>query len=147
MSNPFYQGGLPNAYSYVRPPYVSSAIPQSMMSQPVQPQAMPAMQQMPVPQSNIIWVNSIEEIANYPTGKGWQQFFGDKNKEMIYVRDTDLNGVTQPIKKLAYTIVEDPEPTQSPPQQVPDNYVTKEEFNNLASSVKMMTEKLSDLLK
>ena len=111
---------------------------------PVAPSTQPAPQSF-IPQSNIIWVNNEAEIANYPTGRGWQQLFGDKNKSMFYIRETDLNGITQPLRRLSYTF-EDTKSVEV--QAVPsDNSVTRQEFNDLAASVKNMTEKLADLLK
>ena len=81
----------------------------------------PTMQPQPTPQSftpqsNIIWVNNEQEINNYPSGRGWQQLFGDKNKNMFYIRETDLNGVTQPIRRLSYTFEDQ---TQQAPAPVP----------------------------
>ena len=120
------------------------------MSYGVLPQTTPTVQPTPTPQSftpqsNIIWVNNETEINNYPTGRGWQQLFGDKNKPMFYIRETDLNGITQPVKKLSYTF-EDPKAAEVQPTPT-DNSVTREEFNSLAASVNTMTEKLADLLK
>ena len=111
---------------------------------PVAPAAQPTPQSF-IPQSNIIWVNSEAEINNYPTGRGWQQLFGDKNKAMFYIRETDLNGITQPLRRLTYTF-EDPKPAESQTVQT-DTSVTREEFDKLAGSVNSMTEKLADLLK
>ena len=139
----------------------------SMATQPV-PQVPTMQPQSFTPQSNIIWVNSEQEINNYPTGRGWQQLFGDKNKNMFYIRETDLNGVTQPIRRLSYTFEDQtqhapaPVPTQMPqqvsgqpqmqPQQttapeVPAGGVSREVFDKLAQAVSLMTDKLADLLK
>lgn len=62
------------------------------------------------PQSNIIWVDSPEEIQNYPSGRGWQQWFGDKNAMKLYVRETDSNGVMQPVRTV-WMQFEDPAPS------------------------------------
>lgn len=110
----------------------------------------PAIQPTPTPQSftpqsNIIWVNNETEINNYPTGRGWQQLFGDKNKPMFYIRETDLNGITQPVKKLSY-VFEDPKPVETQPVSAEES-VTRKEFNDLAAAVNTMTDKLADLLK
>lgn len=98
-----------------------------------------------IPQSNIIWLDSEDEISKYPIGRGWQQLFGDKQKPLFYIRETDLNGIMQPLKRLRYTI-EDSTSTESQSTQV-TNSVTREEFDSLAKSVNNMTEKLADLLK
>lgn len=132
-------------------------------AQPV-PQV-PTMQPQPTPQSftpqsNIIWVNSEQEINNYPTGRGWQQLFGDKNKNMFYIRETDLNGVTQPIRRLSYSFEDQTQqvpqqvsgqpqmqPQQTPAPEVSAGGVSREEFDKLAQAVSLMTDKLADLLK
>lgn len=131
----------------------------------------PSMQPSPqsfTPQSNIIWVNNEDEIRSYPTGRGWQQLFGDKNKNMFYIRETDMNGVMQPIRRLSYTFEDQvmpqmnqqtgqvPQQTQPTPQAQPpqpaqpmpqENGVSRDEFDKLTQAVNMMTEKLADLLK
>lgn len=163
--------GTGNGVGYTTPTTPTAPSYGSMATQAT-PQ-IPTMQPQPTPQSftpqsNIIWVNSEQEINNYPTGRGWQQLFGDKNKNMFYIRETDLNGVTQPIRRLAY-IFEDqtqqapaPVPAQMPqqvsgqlqmqPQQTPApevsaGGVSREEFDKLAQAVSLMTDKLADLLK
>lgn len=50
------------------------------------------------PQSNMIWIDDPAEIVNWPSGRGWQQWFGDKTSMKVYVRDTDANGVIQPLR-------------------------------------------------
>lgn len=142
MPSPFYMNptGVPNLsnpwMSTTRQPYMSP-----VSQTPVNVNLFPA--QQVVPQSNIIWVEREEDITNYPSGKGWQQLFGDKNKNMFYIRETDLNGITQPIKRLSYTVEE----SSQPQQPIPDGVVTKDEFNELSSAVKDIADKLSELLK
>lgn len=152
-----YTTAAPSSYG----PLSTQATPQIPT---MQPQPTP---QSFTPQSNIIWVNNEQEINNYPSGRGWQQLFGDKNKNMFYIRETDLNGVTQPIRRLSYTF-EDQVPQQqiqpqaqaqqqdlqtTPQQSVQENLqtvpnaVSREEFDQLAKAVNLMTDKLSDLLK
>lgn len=112
------------------------------------------MQTMLPNQTNIIWVDNENEIAAYPSGRGWQQWFGDKNEQILYVRDTDVNGNPQPIVKIHYEVLEsqetaqevsqaDPEPVKMPAYDGP----SREEFDKLSSSVALMLDKLGDLLK
>ena len=127
-----------------------------------------------IPQSNIIWIDDYSQIAQFPTGYGWQQWFGLKNDQVMFVRETDMNGVMQPIRRVRYELdnmpeqnVQNPVPVQTQMQaqtqaqtqgngavqaavnQEPAQVsgVTRAEFDNLAKSVQTMTEKLSDLLK
>ena len=107
-----------------------------------------------IPQSNIIWVESKDEIASYPTGRGWQQWFGDKNKPYLYVREMDMNGVIQPLKTVRFQIEDEPVQQESPASEAPTeeskpqiDAPTREEFNKLSDAVNMLVDKLGDLLK
>lgn len=181
MSNPFY-----GAANYgTRAPYISTppigtrgigmntGFNQPFVSPPINPQpimqpSVPQNLQSMIPQSNIIWIDDPNQIASFPTGMGWQQWFGLKNEQIMYIRETDMNGVTQPIRRVRYELdmINDQsrENTQSAavPAPVPDQAqvtqsapvqgsvtdgVTREEFNKLADAVNLMTDKLSDLLK
>lgn len=152
MANPFY-GGMNYG---VRNPYLSTP-PIGMRNlgvnpQPIMQPSMPTMQQnlqSMIPQSNIIWIDDFSQISSFPTGNGWQQWFGLKNEQVLFVRETDMNGVTQPIRKVRYEI--ETENTQAAPVQQPSESqpagVGREEFDKLTESVNLLTEKLADLLK
>ena len=179
MSNPFY-----GAANYgTRAPYISAppigtrgigmntGFNQSFVSPPINPQpimqpSVPQNLQSMIPQSNIIWIDDPNQIASFPTGMGWQQWFGLKNEQVMYIRETDMNVVTQPIRRVRYELDmaneqprENTQPTAAP---VPDqaqvtqsapiqgsvtDSVTRAEFDKLADAVNLMTDKLSDLLK
>lgn len=120
-------------------------------TQPIQPTF--NQQQTIIPnQTNIIWVDNESQIASYPTGRGWQQWFGDKNDQILYIRDTDSNGITQPVVKVRYEVIE-----QAPVQNNTDTVASaqnsanvgpsREEFDKLSASVNMLIDKLGDLLK
>lgn len=116
----------------------------------------PTMQNTMIPhQSNIIWIDNENEIPNYPTGRGWQQWFGNKNEQILYIRDTDTNGVIQPIVRVKYEVIED-QPVTQPSEQVavtdPNHYVDRNEFDaldkkldGLGSSVNSLTKTLTDM--
>ena len=168
MSNPFY-----GAANYgTRVPYISAppigargigmnaGFNQPVVSPPINPQ--PIMQpsvsqnlQSMIPQSNIIWIDDPNQIASFPTGMGWQQWFGLKNEQVMYVRETDMNGVTQPIRRVRYELdmpVEQNQESVTPVQtatstEAVHDHVSREEFDKLADAVNLMTDKLSDLLK
>ena len=178
MSNPFY-----GAANYgARAPYISTppigsrgigmnnGFNQPFVSPPINPQpimqpSVPQNLQSMIPQSNIIWIDDPNQIASFPTGMGWQQWFGLKNEQVMYIRETDMNGVTQPIRRVRYELDMAPEQNQnaatqtqetSVPSPVPapaqtsapvQDSVSREEFNKLADAVNLMTDKLSDLLK
>ena len=176
MSNPFY-----GAANYgTRAPYISTppigsrgigmnnSFNQPFVSPPINPQpimqpSVPQNLQSMIPQSNIIWIDDPNQIASFPTGMGWQQWFGLKNEQVMYIRETDMNGVTQPIRRVRYELDMAPEqnqstaPIQSQESAAPvqtgvsteavRDHVSREEFNKLADAVNLMTDKLSDLLK
>lgn len=174
MSNPFY-----GAANYgTRAPYISATpigtrgigmntgFNQMPVSPPINPQpimqpSVPQNLQSMIPQSNIIWIDDPNQIASFPTGMGWQQWFGLKNEQIMYIRETDMNGVTQPIRRVRYELdmaveqnqntIPQTQETSAPatvPAPVPDqDSISREEFNKLADTVNLMTDKLSDLLK
>lgn len=171
MANPFYGGANIGMRGPVVPPIGSQSIGMNMGGSffpPAQPIMQPPMNTMQqnlqnvqsmIPQSNIIWIDDVNQIAGFPTGRGWQQWFGLKNEQVMYVRETDMNGVTQPIRKVRYEpdVMESEPNRQAQPQQQtqesapappppPANAVTREEFQELAGSVKTLTEKLTELL-
>ncbi len=140
---------------YPTTPYT---MPTPLYAPPQQQANFNPMQTMIPNQTNIIWVENESEIANYPSGRGWQQWFGDKNDSILYVRDTDNNGNPQPIVKIRYEVIDSGNetvqpvqeakfvPTEEPKAPVYDG-PSREEFDKLSASVNVMLEKLGDLLK
>lgn len=103
-------------------------------------------------QTNILWVDNENEIQNYPSGRGWQQWFGNKNEQILYVRETDANGNIQPIVKLRYEVIEEAryeavQETKVEPTTSAYEGPSRKEFDDLAASVNMLVDKLGDLLK
>lgn len=111
------------------------------------------------PQSNLIWIDSPDEIPNYPSGRGWQQWFGDKNAMKLYVRETDSNGVMQPVRTV-WMQFDDPSPsvpqdnmavTQGQDAGQPSTMApastgpSREEFNALVDLAKTTSANVSDL--
>ena len=92
------------------------------------------------PQCNLYWVNSQEDVLNHPTSPNEQLYFGDRNEPVIYVRETDSNGVIKnPLHVLKYSM----EDVAFGPEA---NFVTKEEHQKLYDLVSQMNEKLEKLL-
>ena len=151
--------GNPNTFQPYQPGYTVGQIQpsQSYSSMPVmnpQMQQTPRFNPVTMPQSNIIWISSKDDIQAYPTGRGWQQLFGVMNDDanLFYLRETDLNGVIQPIKTIRYEIVDETESSKevsaSSPAPVPTEQpaVSREEFDSLTNAVNTLTTKLADLL-
>ena len=146
---PYYPYPTPTGYSPYQA-YPSTYIPPQTSAQtPIQQNL-----QTMIPQSNIIWVDNAEQINSYPTGRGWQQWFGLKDAQVLYVRETDMNGIQQPLQRVVYQLDPDTDPAlaqaqtndrQAAPQAT--DAVSREEFNKLTEAVNLMTDKLADLLK
>lgn len=127
------------------------------MSAQVDPMAVqqPVMQNTMIPhQSNIIWIDNENEILNYPTGRGWQQWFGNKNEQILYIRDTDTNGIIQPIVRVKYEVIEDQPAVQPSVQQTEaaapvntNQYVNRNEFDNLNKKLEDMYGSVNSLTK
>lgn len=193
MGNPFYGGignlgmrpmGQPTTVPQVNVPnftpqpvsraYSSYVVPQQTTA-PVVSSVMPGSSTMNAiqsitPQSNMIWIDSPDEITNYPSGRGWQQWFGNKNEPIVYIRETDSNGVIQPIvtvwldfKGPGTTEQQNANNQVTAAEPVPDTKVasapvsasasasgtppTREEFNTLAAATKQTNSDVASLVK
>jgi len=104
---------------------VGAAAP-SPMNLAMNPQAQATNQQ---PQSNVIYVDGMQEVLDHPAGPNEHLFFPEKNSYTIWVRDTDAKGeIKNPLKKLNYTVEE----VAFGPEA---NFVTKQEFQKLFDAV------------
>ena len=137
---------------YLQRPTVPTAVPPPVYPPIIQNFGVPQQNsvQTAIPnQTNILWVDDESEIAAYPSGRGWQQWFGNKNDQILYVRETDTNGNPQPVVKLKYEVVEEaPKQETASKTEVPKyDGPSREEFDKLTESVNMLVDKLGDLLK
>lgn len=144
---------LPVVNPYIQRP-LTPTVPTAIPNYPPIIQNFSIPQQTPVQnmvpnQTNILWVDNENEIQNYPSGRGWQQWFGNKNEQILYVRETDENGNVQPIVKLKYEVIEETKPEAQQETKTEPVYEgpSRKEFDDLASSVNMLVDKLGDLLK
>lgn len=96
-----------------------------------------------VGQCNVIYVDSMQEVLDYPRSPKEHLFFPEKNNEVIWVRDTDANGeIKNPLTKLEYKSSEVPFGPEA-------NFVTKQEYQqlyDLVSNVYGTINKLMDEL-
>lgn len=155
--------GMNNAYTQFNGQLTPGYQPRPMNSGSYMNPAMQAVQTM-IPQSNIIWIDSVDEISAYPTGKGWQQWFGDKHNPYLYVRVTDANGIIQPISRVRFKIEDNQTSVVQEANVTPENEPeatpavsdapTRDEFeqlskavNTISDSVNTLVDKLGELLK
>lgn len=77
------------------------------------------------PQSNVIYVDGMQNVLEHPAGPNEHFYFPEKETNVIWVRDTDSKGqIKNPLKKLTYTV----DDIAFGPEA---NFVTKQEFQKL----------------
>lgn len=98
------------------------------------------------PQSNVIYVEGMQEVLNHPAGPNEHLYFPEKkfNSQtgtgVIWLRETDAKGeIKNPLKRLTYTMDE----VAFGPEA---NFVTKQEFQKLFDVVSSMNGSVSKLM-
>lgn len=88
---------------------------------------------------NMYWVDNMQAVLDQPTSPNEQLYFAEKNRPIIWVRETDGNGnVKNPLTRLTFT-------TEQVPFGPEANFVTKEEHQKLYDEVRSMHEMLSSI--
>lgn len=131
--NPFAQISTP---SYTAPSRTISGISQTP------PQEVPnTSPQHPQVQSNAIWIESMDEVLNYPTAPSTQMYFFDRNNPIIWMRETDNNGnIKNPIHRMTFSAEEVPFGPEA-------HFVTKEEHQKLFDAVNELNSKIDAFMK
>ena len=83
-------------------------------------------------QANVVYmvlVNSEDEAKNYMLSPGNSMFFMDSNNSVFYTKSVDFSGISTFKKYEFHEVVEEAA------QRVPDNYVTREEFEEWKKSM------------
>lgn len=92
------------------------------------------------PQSNVIYVDGMQNVLEHPAGPNEHLYFPEKNDNVIWVRDTDAKGeIKNPLKKLTYTMEE----VAFGPEA---NFVTKQEFQKLFDLVRSTNGTVNKLM-
>lgn len=121
--NPYYPPPMPdNLAQYRQNP---------MMPQPM---AQPAAQ----PQGGVQWVGSEMEARNYLIAPNSAVALWDSSAPRVYLKQADASGKPT---LTAYDLVERSEAAPNAPQSPNVSYVTREEFNELAATVREMKAK------
>lgn len=93
------------------------------------------------PQSNVIYVDGMQDVLEHPAGPNEHLFFVEKNTQTIWVRDTDSKGqIKNPLRKLSYSMEEVPFGPEA-------NFVTKQEFQKLFEIVQSTNGAINKLMK
>lgn len=83
----------------------------------------------------ILSVNSFEEAKNYPVMFNNSELLMDNNKDVFYVKSVDSLGKVS-VNSYKFEKIENEKPLS------PDNYVTVDQFNNLASKLDTIIKEL-----
>ena len=133
-SNPLLGGptmgvtGVPTGVKTVSP-MPSGIGPQTMNS------VMPPQQQC-----NVIYVDDMAAMLNHPTTPNEHFYFPERNKNIIWVRETDANGqIKNPVTRLTFTV-------DSVPFGPEAKFVTKEEHQQLYDLVSSMNTTINKLM-
>ena len=78
---------------------------------------------------NMVLVKSEDEARNYYLNPGNSMFFMDSNNSVFYTKSVDFSGIPTFKKYTFHEVVDTTTPV------VPDNYVTREEFEELKKTL------------
>ncbi len=122
------------AYPYFNP-YYSQPMPDNLMQmrqqQMMQPMAQPV-QQNPIAQGGVQWVNGEQEARGYLIAPNSAVALWDSTAPTVYLKQSDASG--KPTLKI-YDLVERAETPRTAPQEKGVEFVTRKEFDALASLV------------
>lgn len=133
--NPYFQ--QPNYYG-------NGAVP-DMLNQ----QKMPYQQiQTPTPMqptNDMLWVLGEVEAQSYPVAPNNTVILWDKNRPTIYIKSANAQGVPS-IRILDFVerSINAPKTPTDESFNIPDNFVTKDEFNALKGKLEELTQKFNE---
>lgn len=81
---------------------------------------------------NMYWADNMQAVLDQPTSPNEQLYFAEKNRPVIWVRETDGNGnIKNPLTRLTFTAEQVPFGPEA-------NFVTKDEHQKLYDEVRSM---------
>lgn len=100
-----------------------------------------AVMQPQEPQTNMIWVKSMDDVLNHVRTPNETLYFEDPEEQIIYIRETDGNGeIKNPLHGFHYdNIVEFPFGQEA-------KFVTKAEFQDLCQAFNNMNGKFDQVM-
>lgn len=96
------------------------------------------LRQQPQMQSGVQWVSCEQEARAYLVAPNCAVALWDSSAPRVYLKQADASG--KPMFK-GYDLVERPESAPMAPQNAAGNFVTREEFDKLAASVRALSGK------
>ena len=133
--NPYYQ--QPNYYG-------NGAVPDMLNQQKIQYQQMPTPTPMQ-PTNDMLWVLGEVEAQSYPVAPNNTVILWDKNRPTIYIKSANAQGVPS-IRILDFVerSINTPKTPTDESFNIPDNFVTKDEFNALKGKLEDLTQKFNE---
>ena len=149
----FYQGGyypqyqngaVPDMLNQYKGQYQQMPIQQPMMQQPVQ--QMPTMAQ-PIPTNDLLFVLNETEATAYPVAPNNSVTLWDKNKDTVYIKSVNMQGVPS-MRILDYverTADNAPKTPEKHECQCGKGFVRKVDFDALQSKINAIRSELDEL--
>lgn len=133
--NPYYQ--QPNYYG-------NGAVPDMLGQQKMQYQQMQTPTPMQ-PTNDMLWVLGEVEAQSYPVAPNNTVILWDKNRPTIYIKSANAQGVPS-IRILDFVerSINAPKTPTDESFNIPDNFVTKDEFNALKGKLEDLTAKFNE---
>jgi hypothetical protein len=133
--NPYYQ--QPNYYG-------NGAVPDMLNQQKIPYQQMQTPTPMQ-PTNDMLWVLGQTEAESYPVIPNNTVILWDKNRPTIYIKSANAQGVPS-IRILDFVerSINAPKTPTDESFNIPDNFVTKDEFNALKGKLEELTQKFNE---
>mgnify|MGYP007098934710 CR=1 FL=1 len=128
--NPYYQPPMPDNLAQLRQ--------NQMMGMP-QMQAQPTQQPAQQSSNGVIWVQGEEGAKAYIVAPGSSVMLLDSEGSCFYIKSTDQSGMPLPLRIFDFT-VRTSSKQKAAPQTLPQDYITREEFDRLAATVAAMKD-------
>ena len=120
-------------------PYAAPYVGQQMQQQIYQPQAQQPPQGAQQPSNGFVWVNDINEAANYLVAPNSAVQLWDKNSPCVYLKTADAAG--KPTMQIFDLVERKQQPTAQTQTATTADYVTRAEFSELRKVVDTLTAK------
>ena len=123
-------------------PYAAPYGGQQMQQQMYQPQMQQPPQGAQQPSSGFVWVNDINEAANYLVAPNSAVQLWDKNSPCVYLKTADAAG--KPTMQIFDLVERKQQPTAQTQTSTTADYVTRAEFAELRKAVDALTAKKAE---
>ena len=123
-------------------PYAAPYGGQQMQQQMYQPQMQQPPQGAQQPSNGFVWVNDINEAANYLVAPNSAVQLWDKNSPCVYLKTADAAG--KPTMQIFDLVERKQQPTAQTHTAATADYVTRAEFAELRKAVDALTAKKAE---